>query len=167
MIDSFEGEYRFLSNFHDSIVDVNHRMFASAEHAYQACKTRDPVWQEDIRLARSPAMAKRLGRACPLRDDWHIVKVNVMSHILRCKFAHGSALAEKLLATDDQMLVEGNTWNDTFWGAIWKPLWLKTHERVWAERPVPGTNNVATDVLQGQNHLGRLLMERREVLRGD
>jgi predicted NAD-dependent protein-ADP-ribosyltransferase YbiA (DUF1768 family) len=67
------------------------------------------------------------------------VKVDVMRDLIAQKFAVGSELADRLLATGDQELVEGNTWGDTFWG-------------------------VCDGV--GENWLGRLLMERRAALRG-
>lgn len=139
MIDNFESvEHRFLSNFYDCFVVVGGRLFASSEHAYQTCKTNDPEWQEKIRLARSPAAAKRLGRECPVRPEWEDVKVGVMRHVLACKFEERSVLALRLLATGVEELVEGNTWGDTFWGQV---------------------NGV------GENWLGRLLMKRRDELR--
>jgi ribA/ribD-fused uncharacterized protein len=143
-IDSFEGEYRFLSNFSDHALELGGRLFASAEHAYQACKTLDPDEQKEVQLARSPAAAKRAGRQVTLRPDWEGVKVEVMRQVLRAKFAEGRALADKLLATGDAELIEGNDWHDNFWG----------------ECVCLGCINET-----GRNFLGELLMERRYQLR--
>jgi len=66
-------------------------------------------------------------------------KVKLMAGLLTRKFAD-PALRQKLLATGDAKLVEGNWWGDRFWG-----IDLKTGE--------------------GQNTLGRLLMTLRIRLR--
>eukprot|EP00753_Platysulcus_tardus_P007342 PLAT15145.1.p1 GENE.PLAT15145.1~~PLAT15145.1.p1 ORF type:complete len:360 (+),score=42.48 PLAT15145.1:44-1123(+) len=56
------------------------------------------------------------GRKVRLRSDWEEVKVDVMSVVVRDKFTRDDGLREKLLATGDALLVEGNNWNDRFWG---------------------------------------------------
>lgn len=161
----FDGDYRWLSNFHDHIVDLGGRMFASAEHAYQATKTYDPVWQSDIQKARSPGMAKRLGKECPLRDDWDDVKVAMMRLVVAAKFTGDNAITQRLLDTGTRILVEGNNWHDTFWGACWVPLWTNDERYglpMWAES---AHDSRTTDQLRGENQLGLLLMARRAELR--
>lgn len=160
----FSGDYRWLSNFHDFIIDLGGRMFASSEHAYQATKTLDPVWQKDIQQARSPGSAKRLGAECPLRPGWDDIKVDMMRLVLAAKFPErDTALTPKLLATGNRVLVEGNNWNDTFWGACWVPLWrVRLGEKSWAHAE---HEDRTTDYLAGDNRLGCLLMERRTELR--
>ena len=76
----------------------------------------------------------------PLRPDWEKVKNGIMEEIVCAKFTQHTDLAEKLLATGDRVLVEGNHWGDTFWG-------------------------VDTRTGQGENHLGKILMKVREELR--
>lgn len=39
-----------------------------------------------------------------------------MEQLIRMKFTRYADLREKLLATGDAQLVEGNTWNNRFWG---------------------------------------------------
>lgn len=51
-----------------------------------------------------------------LRDNWDLVKVDIMSDICYAKFHQNPELLELLLATGSKKLVEGNTWGDTFWG---------------------------------------------------
>lgn len=155
---AFEDEHRFLSNFYDGIIDLKGRMFASAEHAFQACKTRDPVWQKDIQLARSPMQARRLGRACPLREDWETIKVTIMRHVIEAKFPEVGALSEKLHHTSTAALVEGNDHGDQFWGAVWVPqsAYVTGSMIPWASRD--------GEILVGENMLGKLLMERRAQL---
>lgn len=138
-ITSFSGEYRWLSNFHACEVPYKGLHFPSVENAYQAEKCADPKGKTAF-LHISAGEAKRLGRRVPIREDWERVKLTVMGELLRIKFSPGSDLADRLLATGEEELVEGNWWKDTFWGVC---------------------NRV------GENHLGRLLMEvRTELLRG-
>lgn len=134
-ITSFEdGPYRFLSNFWPSEVELDCVHYPTVEHAYQAAKTFDPYHREIVRGFLNPAHAKRAGRRFKCRPDWADVKVQVMRVLLRQKFGPRRALAAKLEATGDAELIEGNGWGDTFWGVC------------------DG---------EGENHLGRLLMEIR------
>jgi ribA/ribD-fused uncharacterized protein len=133
-INSFHGEYDFLSNFHIHPVEFERKIYPSSEHAFQAAKTTREEDREKIRQAKSPGQAKRMGRKVELRHDWHSIQLETMRAILVAKFAD-PGLRQKLLATSPAQLVEGNTWNDTFWGVCRG---------------------------KGQNHLGRLLMEIRD-----
>lgn len=161
----FSGEYRWLSNFHDYIIDLGGRMFASSEHAFQATKTFDPEEQKEIQLARSPAAAKQLGRKATLRPDWDVARGQMMQLVLAAKFPVGdTALSKKLLATGDRLLVEGNTWGDRTWGATWEPLVSSSHPQYpkWSVRT---HEDRSSEYLIGDNLLGVLLMERRAELR--
>lgn len=110
MIDSFSGEYRFLSNFY---ADPHGGL--SVEHYYQARKTEDIEEADAILNANTPGEAKRLGRKATLRPDWDDIKDDVMLILLWRKFCH-EPLRTRLLETGDQELIEGNTWGDTYWG---------------------------------------------------
>ena len=70
------------------------------------------------------AEAKKLGRRVTLRSDWEEVKLNVMKEVVIDKFTRSPELKQMLLDTEDEELVEGTTWNDTFWG-----INLKTGKR--------------------------------------
>jgi ribA/ribD-fused uncharacterized protein len=141
MINEFRGQYSFLSNFHickepfvyDDIV------YSHSEGAFQSQKTLDiPTRRIIARL--SPRDSKTISKQLALRPHWDLDRVAVMRHVLLAKFAPGTFEYDELLKTGSQTLVEGNTWNDKFWGVD-----LKTGS--------------------GQNHLGRLLMEIRKELR--
>lgn len=108
--------------------------FQNTEAAFQAMKDMSKA-KEFCGL--SPSEAKRKGRRVSLRLDWESVKDNVMRIVLRCKFTQNPELADMLVATGDAELVEGNTWNDRYWGVC------------------DG---------QGKNKLGQLLMELRTEL---
>ena len=137
-ITSFRGKNAFLSNFFPCPVPVGRFTAPTVEHAYQAMKTLDEQKVEWVLDAETPAVAKRRGKRIPIRPGWEAERLAVMEGLLRLKFAPSSELASMLLATGDAELVEGNRWNDTYWGVC------------------RGA---------GQNHLGKLLMEIRAELR--
>jgi ribA/ribD-fused uncharacterized protein len=136
----FRGAFRFLSNFWpvEIVPDEAPRIrYPSLEHAYQAAKTHVVAEKLFVAGCKSPGAAKRAGRRVTMRDDWDAVKIDVMRELLRQKFAPGSELARLLVETGAAEIVEGNTWGDRFWGEC------------------DG---------EGENWLGRLLMEVRDAL---
>ena len=136
-ITHFAGEYRWLSNFAPSEVRLDDVTYPTVEHAYQAAKTLDKEERLRVQVETNPNGAKAQGYRLTLRKDWEQVKLSVMYDLLLQKFSI-AAYAEKLLATEDALLVEGNTWHDTYWGVC------------------EG---------KGFNHLGQLLMMIRQYIR--
>lgn len=118
------------------------------EHAFQASKAVRVEDAVTIQQARTPALAKRLGRTIELRADWDRpaneqgdpTKVVCMRYLLANKF-QDPELRRLLLATGTRALIEGNAHGDTFWGMVRQG-----------------------DGWRGQNWLGHLLMELRTVL---
>ena len=72
-----------------------------------------------------------------MRSDWNNIKTAVMLTLIRQKFQLPN-LRKKLLATNDIYLEEGNTWGDRIWGTV---------------------NG------EGENRLGKILMQVREEIR--
>lgn len=72
-------------------------------------------WKK-IASLKTPGQAKREGQKLALRDDWERIKIEVMRILLFEKFLSHPDLAERLIATGEAELVEGNTWGDTYWG---------------------------------------------------
>jgi len=136
-IDSFRGAFAFLSNFHPSEVEINGRIAPTVEHAYQASKCKYTLDHALIILAPTPGSAKKIGQKVKMREDWEDVKFKVMKELLIKKFAIPE-LRSRLLATGNAHLEEGNWWGDRIWGTV---------------------NG------EGENHLGKLLMEVREEIR--
>jgi len=110
-ITTFTDEYAFLSNFFPCSLFAG----GTLEHAYQACKCVDPQERAAILAAPTAGRAKRLGSQCRLRPDWEQIKDQVMLDLLRVKFSLPE-LRQRLLATGDAPLEEGNQWNDRYWG---------------------------------------------------
>ena len=115
MIDAFQEEHRFLSNFYKSPLLFEGETYPTVEHAFQAAKTDDAEERATIRANANPVIAKRKGRKVTLRADWEEVKRDVMLKILRVKFADAE-LAAKLVETGNEELIEGNRWHDRYWG---------------------------------------------------
>lgn len=115
IIDKFDGEYAFLSNFYPSPITDGNIIFPTVEHYFQAAKTVNMTDYKMIASADTPGRAKRLGRRIELREDWDEVKDGIMLEALRRKFSD-DFLRGKLIATGDAELIEGNDWNDMYWG---------------------------------------------------
>lgn len=69
MINSFQGQYRFLSNFWPVEVEFEGELYNSTEIACQAAKTNDLALRK-LFLNKTPGQAKRLGKMFVLRPDW-------------------------------------------------------------------------------------------------
>ena len=116
MIDRFDGtEYKFLSNFYEADVTYDGLTFTNSEAAFQAAKVLDKEKRKEF-CNLSPRSAKAKGKKVPLRPDWEEVKDQVMYDVCTAKFEQHPDLMERLLATGEEELVEGNTWRDRYWG---------------------------------------------------
>jgi ribA/ribD-fused uncharacterized protein len=135
-VSAFRGKYSFLSNFYEVPVFYDNEEYPSVEHAYQAAKTLDLEYRAMIRKAITPSKAKQLGRVVPIRENWELIKLPVMRNLVAQKFTDPK-LRLWLLETAPATLEEGNYWGDTYWGV-----------------DLQGN---------GQNWLGKILMEIRDV----
>lgn len=114
-IERFDGEYRWLSNFYRCEIVYGGKVWPSAEHLFQACKTLDYGEREKMRLMRSPGEVKRYARKLALRPDWEKIKIDVMREVVRRKFLN-PLLRSKLMLLEGVEIIEGNSWGDRFWG---------------------------------------------------
>lgn len=128
---------------------VNGIVIPSSEALYQACRfPHRPEWQAEIISQSNPMTAKMVAkkdgrRAHQSRPDWAAIELDVMAWALRVKLAwHYRRLAELLLTTDDRPIVEKSRTDDK-WGAI----------------------EICPGCLEGDNRLGRLLMDLRTQVR--
>ena len=133
----FKGEHRFLSNMYKVLFRIDGILYFSVEHWYQANKTTDPDIYESLRKCSTPGEVKAMGNQIEIRPDWDDIKLDVMYKGVLAKFSQNADLKNKLLSTRG-LLVEGNNWNDQYWGVC---------------------NGV------GRNNLGKILMRIREELR--
>lgn len=135
VIDEFRDENFFLSNFYICKVKIDGIEYSSSEAAFQAQKCVNPEEKKKF-IDMTPTQAKRYGKKVELRPDWEDVKISIMKEIVSQKFLQNPTLLEKLMATGDKELIEGNHWRDYFWGVC---------------------NG------KGKNNLGKILMEVREA----
>ncbi len=137
---SKSDQYFELSNFSPHGFMLDDAYWPTVEHYFQAQKFPQSEYAERIRQARTPAIAKEMGRSrrYPLRADWEEIKDDVMRRAVHAKFAAHSDLRDLLLSTGDEELVE-NAPRDYYWGC--------------------GKDGT------GRNMLGRILMEVRAALR--
>ena len=146
MITEFDGKYAFLSNFFYAPFVYDGIIYPTNEHFFQAMKTLDQEKRKQIAEAKTPGAAKRMGRQVQLREDWEEVKYTAMRVGVERKFDAHPDLAEKLIATGDAILIEGNSWHDNTWGSCFCPKCA---------------------AIAGKNWLGEILMERRKELVSD
>lgn len=137
MIDCFMHEFAFLSNYARILPESP----VTVEHLYQAAKAACPEDAARIMSAEAPGDAKKMARKIRKVDNWDEIKLHIMFNLLLYKFSFEEN-KQKLLATGDEELCEGNIWHDNFWGDC------------HCEHCI---NKV------GQNHLGKLLMKIREL----
>jgi ribA/ribD-fused uncharacterized protein len=136
---STRDEFGEFSNFAAFPVKIDGKRWPTSEHYFQAQKFADAGDREEVRRAKTPAIAARLGRSRTkkIRRDWDGVRVEVMRRVLHAKFTQHAELRALLISTGTRRIVE-HTDNDSFWA--------------------DGGDG------HGQNMLGRLLMELRAQL---
>lgn len=131
VIGKFEGDNHFLSNFYVAPTTYRYESgavltFQTGEAAFQAAKvkamvSKDPneklAYVKSVEDAPSPGLAKGCGRRVKIDLNlWEPIKVKCMREVVFQKFQQNPELRIKLIQTGHAMLVEGNTWGDTFWG---------------------------------------------------
>ena len=142
-IDRFEGDQRFLSNFHPAKVWHDGISYPTVEHAFQAAKSLDFAERRRIASLSTPGQAKRTGRVIRRRPDWDQVRRSIMFELVLQKFSYHLELKHRLLSTGDLDLIEGNSWHDNFWGSC---------------------SCIPCEAIPGENHLGKALMIVRDLL---
>ncbi|WP_254567133.1 NADAR family protein [Oscillatoria sp. HE19RPO] len=137
---STRSEYGCFSNFSRHGLELDGVWWPTSEHYFQAQKFAGTPHAEQIRKVNNPKDAANMGRdrQRPLRPDWETVKDDIMRRAVLKKFQTHDEIREILLGTGEEELVE-NAPHDYYWGC--------------------GKDG------SGQNKLGQILMEVREILR--
>jgi predicted NAD-dependent protein-ADP-ribosyltransferase YbiA (DUF1768 family) len=160
-----EAYYEF-SNFSLFGFELDGIRWPTAEHYFQASKFTNLEYRAIISMANTPNKAFILGQqkkkggyaslwtlnrsdgrllnelidqykdVTLIREDWQVYRLEVMRKILKAKFSQNPNLHKLLLSTKGRDLIE-NSPRDSFWGV--------------------GKNK------QGENFLGKLLMELRDL----
>lgn len=140
VVSEFNGEYDWLSNFVPVEIKYAGRTYPSVEHAYQSAKSTDEVWKNTCQDITIHAGAiKRMSKHVKIAKNWDAVKYKIMKKLIHEKF-NVSVFKDRLLATGEMYLEEGNRWGDKYWGV-----------------------DIKTGV--GFNHLGNLIVAKRNLLK--
>jgi ribA/ribD-fused uncharacterized protein len=133
-------EFGCFSNFSNHGFEMKGKKWKTVEHYFQAQKFAKTAYEEEVRLAKTPMDAARKGRdrKIPLRDDWELIKNEIMKEAVLKKFSTHADIRDLLISTGNQKIIEATT-DDYYWGC--------------------GLNRT------GENMLGKILMEVRETLR--
>lgn len=137
----FDGDFRWASNFYPIEPFVYDGItYCTTENYYQAMKTKDKTERAYI-ASLEPGKAKRYAsshnKKFVCREDWDMIKLEVMEFALRRKFSQ-EKFKKYLLATRDIYIEETNGWGDVFWGC--------------------------SPAGEGANHLGKLIQKLRKEL---
>ena len=134
----FKGEYAFLGNDYPARVVCENIVYPCAEAAFQASKSDDPAVRKQFAQYASDK-AKQKGNQMTPRPGWEEEKGDIMRGIVHEKFLQNADLLDRLLETGNRRLINGGKGKkDTCWG-------------------------VNTFTWEGENRLGRILMELREA----
>ena len=133
---SFKEEYDFLSNrFGCSFIWQGIR-YNSVETAFQASKCEDEAERKQYSRSSAEKAAMKGGQIIP-SPEWEERKLEIMMSIQIAKFEQNPSLMQRLIATGDCKIINGNHKKETYWGVdlySWK----------------------------GENHLGKILMTIRD-----
>jgi len=128
--------YFCFSNFYRATFYLDNFWWSTVEHYYQAHKSISKICQDNIRLAKSPHDAKKLGREIKVRPDWDDVKYDIMNKAVFAKFDQNHDIRVVLLSTGNLPIHEDSPY-DSVWG------WRNS----------------------GQDLLGKILVSVREMLK--
>ena len=146
--------YGWLGNMFAAPITYQGQIWLTSEALFQALRFEDVTIREMIRNEKSPMSAKMVAKKKEYRtkrvvEPMSMEDIDNMRLCLRIKFDQHRDLRDKLLKTKDHIIFEDvsarpPTTRNKFWGAV------KTN-----------------DQLDGQNMLGKLLMELREEIKNE
>lgn len=141
VIDKFTGEYDFLSNRFNCRFTWQGQKYCNAEAAFQSSKCTDTADRKFFSTCSADkAVAK--GNTLTPPADWEERRLEIMESVLRAKFEQNPTLMDRLIATADRRLINGNSRHDTYWG-------------------------VDLYTWQGENRLGKIIMDIRNKYRNE
>ena len=136
VINQFKGEYDFLSNRFGCRFVWQGLQYGNAEAAFQSSKCMDAS-ERKVYAGCSADKAALKGREQAPFPGWEDARLDIMGSILRAKFEQNPSLMKKLTDTGTCILINGNNKQETYWG-------------------------VDLYSWQGENHLGRIIMDIRD-----
>ena len=136
VVHSFKGDYAFLANRFPCQFTWQGLSYKSVEAAFQASKCTDNADRKYYASCSADRAALK-GREQTPYDGWEERQLDIMASIQEAKFVQNATLMERLLATGNTVLLNGNNRRETFWG-------------------------MDLNSWTGENHLGRIIMNVRQ-----
>ena len=184
----FNGEYDWLSNFYPCSIDFKGLVYPNAEAAFQAQKVdilmssrpeefsiKDKEFFTTLtgREAKPLGMGKRDKKFRMTEEElkvWNPIALSTMEEVVRAKYTQNDNLKEKLLATQELGLIEGNNWGDNFYGitlALEHPDAKNPYTKRMLKRDENGEKLYVLSQPENENnnHLGKILMKIRKELK--
>lgn len=166
----FSGEHYFLDNFYPCEVVFDGLTYHSSEAAFQAQKAPKEERYLFAELKKGADVKKLGGKTGPYAMkqgsaeliDWNKRSTKVMEEVVRAKFNQNPDLAEKLIATGDLHLVEGNNHDDNLYGIQLKRV-PGARKKLLVDED--GCYILSQEENEHNNHLGKILMKVREELK--
>ena len=102
--------YGKFSNFAPYGIEIDGLWWKTPEYYFQAQKFLDEAHKEKIANAADTKIAFKLGRsrAVSIRDDWELIKDEVMYQAILKKFQTYPKLRALLLSTEDAEIIENS-----------------------------------------------------------
>jgi ribA/ribD-fused uncharacterized protein len=149
IIDDFRGKYFFLSNFYLRTFTMYGIVFDCSERAYMWHKTDLQTEKDAIMAVKTPADVKEQGGPgfTTKKPGWdEIHRQPSMFSVRDAQYTQNPDLKQRLLNTEDSLLIEGNWWHDNFWGDCNCPKCI---------------------CIPGENYLGKTHMSLREKYKNE
>ena len=115
----YEPEYRestiafrspsIFSNFYHCEIDFQGKLHKSVEHAYQYTKAQVSGYEDTakkISLANTAKDAKLISKEIPESEAWDIIKLDVMTDLIKIKMDTCELFYNALMETGNKILVE-------------------------------------------------------------
>ena len=136
VINQFKGEYDFLNNRFSCRFLWQGLQYGNAEAAFQASKCEEVSDRKAYANCSADKAAFKGKEQIPY-SGWEESRLDIMKSILKAKFEQNPALLKKLADTGPRILINGNNKQETYWG-------------------------VDLYSWQGENHLGKIIMNIRD-----
>lgn len=115
IIDRFNGAFEYLSNRYTCKFNWEGLSYSNAEAAFQSSKCRDTHTRRFFSTVSANKAAKR-GKELVPPEGWEEKQTEIMTSILIAKFSQNPELYNRLVATGNSLLINGNQNRETFWG---------------------------------------------------
>lgn len=115
VINSFKGEYDFLSSRFGCSFIWQGIKYNNVETAFQSSKCEDEAERKLYSRLSAEKAAVKGGQIIP-PPEWEERKLDTMMSIQFAKFSQNPSLMRRLIATGDCKIINGNHKGETYWG---------------------------------------------------